>query len=81
MELYQITEKDIEEAKARLRVNLKLWILDNLRAVTEKNFDAQMGVVDGMERVYAWLLGGDVNNDADIKAAYAELNLRLYGKD
>lgn len=70
---------DVETVKD-LRARLKLWILDNLKLVKEKNFDAQMGVVDGMERVYAWLLGGDVNNDADINSAYEDLNIRLYGK-
>ncbi len=63
------------------REHLKTWIIDRLGDVTEKNFDNAFGVVDGMERVYNWLLGGDVDNDPDIKAAYKALNLRLYGKE
>lgn len=56
---------------------VKGWIIEILDNTTKKNFNHNLGVVDGMERVLNWTQGYDTDKDEDIQNAYKRLNERL----
>ena len=57
---------------------IKKWIIEMLNEATRRNFDHNLGVVDGMERILNYLLSADTDKDEDIQAAYKRLHNRLY---
>lgn len=60
---------------------IKTWIIDTLDNTDKRNFDHNLGVVDGMERIMNWILNHNTDNDAAIHGAYERLNKRLYPKN
>ncbi len=57
---------------------IKQWIIDILDKTDKRNFDHNIGVVDGMERVMRFCLNVDTDTNKDIQAAYARMNARLF---
>ena len=57
---------------------VKGWIIEILDDTTKKNFDHNLGVVDGMERVLNWTQDYNTDKDEDIQNAYKRLNERLW---
>ena len=57
---------------------LRAWIIDTLDNTDKQSFNHSIGVVDGMERVFNHLLGGNSDSDKDIQAAYSRMDKRLY---
>lgn len=57
---------------------IKQWIVDMLDNADKRNFDFNLGTVNGMERVMRFCLNVDTDTDKDIQAAYARMNARLF---
>lgn len=57
---------------------IKQWIIDTLDKTDKRNFDHNIGVVDGMERVMRFCLNVDTDTNKDIQAAYARMHARLF---
>lgn len=59
---------------------VKGWIIDILDDTTKKNFNHNLGVVDGMERVLNFTQDYNTDKDEDIQNAYKRLNDRIFDK-
>lgn len=59
---------------------VKGWIIDILDDTTKKNFNHNLGVVDGMERVLNFTQDYNTDKNEDIQNAYKRLNDRIFDK-
>lgn len=73
-----ITQRKVTEMNEQIKKRIVQLICDTLDDTNDCNFFHNIGVVDGMERVLNFLLGGNTDENTDIQAAYGRLRKRLY---